>query len=174
MDRSIQIRRWIEKACRENGVPELNAKIAFEFNDRFTARLGDATFYPKTGKGLIRLSGPLWQRASETDQYETVIHEACHIIVRFKNQGKRVASHGREWRIAMRTCGLEPKRTHNLDRTGLVRRRKRYQITNCPELKDCSVRASVKRNIEQGVKSYRCTLCKLAITCENLEEKDDS
>jgi len=74
----------------------------------------------------IRLSTPLWPRASAQDRRETVIHEACHCIVGFKHG--RVAAHGAEWKQAMRNCGVEPLRTHSVDRTGLARRQRQFTL----------------------------------------------
>lgn len=92
---SKQIRKWIEHACNCNGVPTLVHKIDFEFNASFTSRLGDAKWDRKRKRGRIRLSTPLWERASEKDRYETVIHEACHVIVGFVYP-YRVSAHGNE------------------------------------------------------------------------------
>ena len=117
-DRYIQ--EWVSFACEANGVPELAQVIVVEWNARFTRRMGDALYSPSTFRARIRLSIPLWGRASEQDRRETVIHEACHLVVYYKNCN--AAQHGPEWREAMRNCGVEPQRTHSVDRTGLTRR----------------------------------------------------
>jgi SprT protein len=114
------IREWLCFACNQNSVPELAQVIVVEWNARFTRRMGDALYSPSTFRARIRLSIPLWERASEQDRRETVIHEACHLVVFYKHPN--AAQHGPEWREAMRNCGVEPQRTHNVDRTGLVRR----------------------------------------------------
>jgi SprT protein len=72
------IRSWIRFACERNGVPELAQVIVVVWNSRFTRRLGDAAYNSTTFRARVRLSVPLWPRASEVDRRETVIHEACH------------------------------------------------------------------------------------------------
>ena len=74
------IKEWIRFACERNGVPELAQVILVEWSLRFTRRMGDATYSPINYGARIRLSIPLWPRASEEDRRETVIHEACHVI----------------------------------------------------------------------------------------------
>ena len=90
-------------------VDELAQVIVVEWNPRFTRRLGDAAYNSITFRARIRLSSPLWPRTSEEDRRETVIHEACHIIVGYKF-GQVAAPHGSEWKEAMRNCGVEPLR----------------------------------------------------------------
>ena len=87
------IKEWIRFACECNEVPELAQVIVVEWNPRFTRRLGDAGYSPITYRARIRLSIPLWPRASEQDRRETVIHETCHLIVGFKH-GFGPAAHG--------------------------------------------------------------------------------
>jgi SprT protein len=125
------IREWIRFACERNGVPELAQVILVEWNSRFTRRIGDAAYSHVTFRARIRLSLPLWPRASEQDRRETVIHEACHIIIGFKHRFGP-APHGAEWKEAMRACGVEPLRTHEVDRTGLARKQRRFVLLDCP------------------------------------------
>jgi predicted SprT family Zn-dependent metalloprotease len=77
------------------------------------------------------LSIALWSRASEQDRRETVIHETCHVIVGYKH-GFLASHHGAEWKQAMKNCGVEPVRTHNVDRTGLARQQRRFILLDCP------------------------------------------
>jgi SprT protein len=105
---------WICLACHQNEVPELAQAIVIEWNRRFTRRLGDAVFNPITFQSKIRLSIPLWPRASSQDKRETVVHEAGHLIVWHKF-GLVVKAHGSEWKAAMMNCEVEPLRTHEVD-----------------------------------------------------------
>ena len=93
--------------------------IVVEWNRRFTKRLGDAAYNSVTFRARIRLSIPLWPRASDQDRRETVIHEACHLIAFYKF-GQVAAPHGTGWKQAMRNCGIRPLRTHRVDRSGLT------------------------------------------------------
>ena len=108
--------------------------ITVEWNPRFTRRMGDATYNQFSYKARIRLSLPLWPRASEQDRRDTVIHEAAHIIVRYQNPDRFfLADHGPEWRQAMRNCGVKPLRTHSVDRSGLARRQRLFVLLDCPQ-----------------------------------------
>jgi hypothetical protein len=62
------IRTWIRFACDSNEVPELSQVIVVEWNRRFTRRLGDAAYSPITFRAKIRLSLPLWPRATDQDK----------------------------------------------------------------------------------------------------------
>lgn len=175
---ATEIRKWIDFACDSNDVPELKHKIDFQFNTTFTRRLGDATYRREKGRGRIRLSAPLWARASEKDQYETVIHEACHIIVDYKVNGKwytrRPQMHGIEWKAAMHACGISADRCHKVDRKGIARKQKRYIISTCPNQgADHKCRLSARRfgRLKAGVGMY-CKTCNITIHYHDVEEDD--
>ena len=121
---SGQIRERIEFACNANSVPELANKITFEFNNRFTAKAGEANY----SKNNIRISTKLFARASEAEQVETVIHEASHLIS-YAKHGKIGRGHKDLWKATMRNCGVIPNRTHNIDCTGLARKNSTHTIT---------------------------------------------
>ena len=121
---------WIRFACECNLVPELAQVILVEWNPRFTRRLGDGGYNRHSMGARVRLSLPLWPRASEADRRETVIHETCHVIIGYKFGNAR--HHGPEWKEAMKNCGVEPQRTHSVDRTGLARRQKQFILLGCP------------------------------------------
>jgi len=165
-----QIRAWIDKACDDNGVPELKHKIDFEFNGKFTRRLGDARYRQKTKRGLIRLSTPLWPRATEAEQRDTVIHEACHVVVGYKYGN--VQSHGKEWKQAMWNCGLEAERTHCLDRTGIARKQVRWMVSECPKAKKCSVNQKDFNGVLKAGKLLHCTACGIKVDFHSVEEQD--
>jgi SprT protein len=169
-DFNKQIRRWIDKACDDNGVPELKYKIDFEFNAAFTRRLGDAVYKPRTKRGLIRLSTPLWSRATETDQRETVIHEACHVIVGYKFGN--VQAHGKHWQQAMHNCGIEAERTHNLDRTGLARKQVRWIVSECPNSKKCTVNQKDFNGVLKAGNTLKCGTCGIIVDYHSVEEPD--
>jgi SprT protein len=166
------IREWIRFACDCNGVPELAQVIVVEWNGRFTKRLGDAGYSSVTFRARIRLSIPLWPRATEEDRRETVIHETCHLIAFYKHGV--VAAHGHEWRLAMKNCGVEPLRLHSVDRSGLARRQKRFILLDCPNqgLKRkcrCTIREFNK--LRSGVEFW-CKVCGLHLHRDSvIEEK---
>jgi len=121
-------------ACECCDVPELAPEITISWNERFTARMGDASWIAKASVGRIRLSLPLWPKASTQEQDETVVHEACHIIADYRT-GQR-QSHGKVWREMMQRCGYaEPRRCHKVDDEGIQARRRTFRVPvrcGCP------------------------------------------
>ena len=167
------IKSWIRFACDCNGASELAQAILVEWNPRFTRRLGDAAYSPITYRARIRLSIPLWPRASEQDRRETVIHETCHVIVGFKH-GFGLAAHGSEWRLAMKNCAVEPLRLHNVDRTGLARRQRRFILVDCPHQgieRKCRCTAREFNLLRRG-KEFWCKVCGLHFNLDAAVEED--
>lgn len=169
-----QIRKWIDFACDSNGVPELKYKIKFQFESSFTRRMGDAMWDRKKKQGIVRLSSPLWPRASEQERYETVVHEACHVVVGYKNENRRVQPHGEEWKRAMLACEIQPNRTHCVDRKGLARNKKRMIVSDCgnPEVANKCRVTSVQLNQLKCGTTLHCKVCRLNIDFHGLEEDD--
>lgn len=145
----------IKKACTDNGCPELAGYISYSWNGRFTRRLGDAnlrTFH-------IRLSTPLWPRANDATRYETVVHEACHLIAFHKHKER---GHGYAWKACMARTGTKPERCHNVDRTGLARTQKRATAyCGCGECTLGPVRA---KKLAKNQARYACRRCGQFIT----------
>lgn len=166
-DRSI--RQWIRYACERNGVPELAQVIVVEWNARFTRRMGDGMYSPTRMLGRIRLSVPLWGRASEQDRRETVIHEACHVIAFYKDAN--ATSHGVEWRQAMLNCGVDPLRTHSVDRTGLMRRQRLFVLCDCPKDEKCRIGVRMFNLIQRGTE-MQCKICGLHLDRAAVIEED--
>ncbi len=164
-----QIRRWVRFACECNDVPELYLAITIEWNRRFTRRLGDGMYHPRSYQARIRLSIPLWSRASAEERRETVIHEACHVIVGYKCGS--VPSHGPEWKDAMRNCGLEPIPTHSVDRTGLARRQRRFVLCDCPNGEKCRIGVRVFNAVRRGTEFW-CKKCGLHLDGKAVVEED--
>jgi SprT protein len=167
------IKEWVWFACECNEVPELAQTIIVEWNARFTRRLGDAMYNPYTFRARVRLSLPLWPRASERDRRETVIHEVSHVIVKYL-YGPFVADHGAEWKEAMRNCGIEPLRTHSVDRTGLVRRQRRFILLDCPNQgmqHKCRMNVKEYNLLQRGTEMW-CKKCALHLTPDLAVEED--
>ena len=111
-----QILELILFACEKNGVPELAPQIKWRWSKKYTRKMGSAEYK----KLLITLSRPLFlTRATEDDQKQTVVHEACHLIAFYKFYNNyqlplRLKPHGRELQQAMLRCGKEPRRCHKV------------------------------------------------------------
>ena len=129
-----EVREWVAIACAVCEVPELAGRIDLAWNRRFTARLGDALWSAGRGRGLVRLSVPLWSKAGRAEQEEAVVHEVCHLVAASRfgpGQG-----HGPRWRALMARCGYpEARRCHTVDRAAILARRAARRVRalcGCP------------------------------------------
>jgi len=167
------IRSWIRFACDSNEVPELAQVILVEWNRRFTRRLGDAGYSSTTYRAKIRLSLPLWPRASDQDRRETVIHEVCHLVAYYKF-GQVAAPHGSQWQEAMKNCGVEPLRLHTVNRSGLARKQRRFVLLDCPNHGiDRKCRCTGREfNLLRRGKEMWCKVCGLHLNRESAVEED--
>jgi predicted SprT family Zn-dependent metalloprotease len=154
------IRGLIEFACRACGVPELSSRIRLVWSGRFIARMGDARWDRRRGTGIVRLSRPLWPKASDEEQRETVIHETCHVIAD-SNYGRR-QGHGPRWRQMMALCGYpRPMRCHNVDHEAIQERRERKRIevrARCACAEGVLLGPVQARRVRAGV-VYCCRKC---------------
>src|SRR5713101_9090328 len=123
--------------------------------------MGDAKWVRAKDRGVIRLSVPLWPKASLEERTETVVHETCHIIAEFRfgpGQG-----HGPNWRALMRACGYtKARRCHEVDRDAIAGRRQRarrvYRVAcGCP--KGVALGQVQFRRFRAGTQ-YHCRRCR--------------
>lgn len=161
-DYDSQARAWISETMGKFSFLSTSSWIVIEWNNTFTRRMGDAIYFPLEKKGRIRLSLPLWPRASEQERRETVIHELCHVLnewFRFNKSGYRYnPGHGTSWKRLMLTVGLAPKRCHSVDRTGLKRKVTRVAATcGCMTYNITQTRAT---KIQNGTAVYCCRKCR--------------
>jgi SprT protein len=159
-----EVREYVEQACAACGVAELAAKIVVRWNSRFTARMGDAKWFPAKDRGVIRLSVPLWPKATPAERIETVIHETCHVIADYRF-GPRQA-HGPHWRALMRLCGYRnATRCHAVARDEIAARRRQTRMVyklacGCPD--GVALGRVQYRRLRAGVK-YHCRTCRQGI-----------
>ena len=148
-----EVKEVIDATCIRLGMPHFANMVTTVWNGRFTARMGDATY--KSNR--IRLSTVLFRRATEQERYETIVHELCH-LVSYERYGRAGAGHGRFWQAVMREAGVEPKRCHNVNRTGIARRQATVKVyCGCQD----GVQVSKKKrfNILNGKHRYRYNTC---------------
>ncbi len=156
----------VSSVLRTLGHDDLNIRV--EWNGRFTRRMGDAQYKAASDTGTIRLSVPLWPRATTEQQRNTIIHEVCHVVndrVAYKKSvetGRRMraSAHGYAWQTLMLRCGLTPRRCHDVDRTGLT------AYTGKCKCGTHGIGHRVYRKIQNGAQ-YRCRKCgeKIEIIC---------
>src|SRR5574343_346888 len=113
-----EILQLVNKTLKDCGIVEF-IPIRVEFNNRFTSRIADARYYSSIKYGVIRISSKLWNRLPLEEQINTVVHETCHIAVKYL-YGNKASSHGWTWKSLMLKCGQNPSRCAKVDRTGLV------------------------------------------------------
>lgn len=86
-------------------------------------------------ENMIELNARLLN-ANPTDVYQTVGHELAHLVSVEINGLKLGRGHGPNWLLIMRQFGLEPKRCHAMNTTGLRRRHATHSAwCNCMEHK---------------------------------------
>lgn len=148
---------WFEFAMQTLG-HDFDVEIGFNY--RYTRVLGRAVF-PLNGKPKIILAAKIWARASQKERRETVIHETCHLIAYHEAKGKRIRPHGDEWKALMWRCGVKPNRTHDVDVTGLSKRKTIQATCDCPAPHYLTKRKA--NRILEGTLQCRCTRCKTLV-----------
>ena len=147
--------------------------VTVEFNNRFTSRMGDANSSAKYGTGTpysggrIRLSKPLWKRATPEERRQTVIHEAAHIIANCRY--RQSCKHNNLWKGVMRELGVKPDRCHDVDRGDLTRKAKRFEL-KCPNCtKVYSITQHLRTRWLRNRQTRKCGVCRSSITANYVE-----
>lgn len=105
-----EIRQWIAFACDRCKCPELAHRIVHSFNHRLRRAVGLAKAFFVNGvpdRLRIELATKRWRQLNDVGQRNTVIHEACHLIV-FYTFGSNTPGHGCHWKWAMGRCDTPP------------------------------------------------------------------
>jgi len=140
------IKQWIKEACAANELPMLHHKIVFEWSTTMTRAAGKAYY----AQYRIRLSVPLWPKASRQEREETTKHEVCHIIAYHKVQE---IGHQYSWQRCMLNCGLEPEIYHHIP---IEDKRKSMKCIDCGTISSFGPVQLSK--FMQGL-DYRCRRC---------------
>jgi len=150
-----EISELLIDTCYQLDAGALISKLSWDWNSRFTSRMGDASW----PAAVIRLSSPLWPRASIRDRRETVIHELCHLVTGFKYG--TMDGHGPRWQSLMIDAGCRPARRHQVCNRGLVHRVR--AICDCQVHEITSRRAAM---IERGDRVWVCRSCRVSLAVE--------
>jgi SprT protein len=113
-----EIRDLVSEVFARFQLSALGSSVKIEFNNKFDARMGDASYF----EHRIRFSAPLWPRATSEERRQVIIHEACHIIAQhmfWTGKTKDNTSHGPCWKQCMLMCGVKPDRCHTVSTKGL-------------------------------------------------------
>ena len=76
----------------------------------------------------------------------------------------------------MKNCGVEPMRTHNVDRSGLARRQKQFVLLGCPHSElghKCRITARQANRLRRGHKFW-CKVCDLHLDSKTVLEEDQT
>jgi predicted SprT family Zn-dependent metalloprotease len=157
-----EVRKVVEDTCTHCGYATVASAITLAWSNRMTAAMGNAA-YKRDGSFTVKLSTPLFLRATVEERRQTVIHEVCHVLDKVVNKVRM--SHGRSWKGMMRRAGVAPKRCHNVDNTGLRKARKSYRYA-CPHGHREYVLGPIRhRNMQQPYRrKYVCHVCKTILT----------
>lgn len=173
----IQLKEWIVFACERNGIPEFWREIRYAWKNNYSARAGCAkrTWQPgilgQPGKYIyeIFLSTKLMAIASEAEKRETVIHEACHLIVHKLWPDRKFfdaeSVHGIEFITTMNKCGYSGNRFHNIDRTTVRKQHTRYRV-NCGCINGIQLTLNIINKI-RARRVYTCRNCNKIIWIPN-------
>jgi len=160
-----EVREWIRFACECNGVDGLEHKIRIEWSNRLTRSMGNCgrdRWSDICGRSwVVKLSVPLFSRATTEERYNTIIHEVCHAIDDYLNgrMDPLMEGHGPKWQKVMRACGITPTRYHNVDTKGL-RNQHEYECPTCGKLFKLSTR--LHNQIRRG-RNRICLKCRETI-----------
>ena len=150
----------ITEVCCRCGYPTLDNRITLKWSNRMTSAMGNASRRNMMATNYtIKLSTCLFLRATVEERRQTIVHEVCHILDGIVNNRKM--SHGPTWKAMMRRAGVQPKRCHNVDNTGLRKAQKTYRYV-CPNgHKAFDLGVIRHRNMQSvGGRKYACPVCR--------------
>lgn len=154
---------WVKETLAKLGCSDLQHKIYW--SNGYVRCLGTA-LYKSSGCSELTFSVPLWDRASQQERYQCVVHEVCHLVARVRATTVE-DPHGSTWRNCMVEMGLSPDRCHQVDRTGLGKTVKRYVFTcGCPG-KEHKLTSQAYKAYVSRLKFYTCLKCKTKISIKS-------
>lgn len=149
-------------------VPELKDITEIIWNGKMSRTAGTALYtnrwlFDSTGynkrlvkKAEIKLSTKIFSIFSEDERISTAVHEAVHIVDRYKGnpRDKKTEGHGPTWQALMRQAGFEPDRYHCANTTLF---RKRYEAFCQFCKKRWEISANMRTRLLNGYRGAVCT-----------------
>ena len=134
--------------------------LKIRWSNAYTRVMGRAKTNRTKTQFEVSFSDQLWDRATEEQKRNTVIHEVCHIVCFIRHPFAK--GHGVEWKQLMLAAGETPSRTIKINRKGVERTNQRtYCYCKCGEKVITSNRATRIRN---GTNRYYCLRCGVPVT----------
>lgn len=157
---------WAQETLIKLGCSAICNRFQIEWNSRFTWKMGLAHTAMVKMYPYIELSSALWPYATETEKYETVVHEVCHIANAYKTRTDPSyvddGGHGESWKKLMIACGVPPNRCHNVKSPiDLPGKNKRFE-GKC-KCKTWQLTQNRITRMKRGV-HYFCKTCNTTIT----------
>ncbi len=166
--------RPLVQATLEKLLGPNNVVVEIQWKSRFTARAGDATYKLRPcPHGVIRLSLPIWELADDSERYQTVVHETCHVVQMYLHKpGEWTGGpHGYKWQQLMRKCGVKPERCHKVNTAPLKRRRHGEKFVIKCGCREHTLGVIQTKWVKERKKRYRCRLCGQELKYENITQK---
>ncbi|BDS08051.1 hypothetical protein NT6N_30910 [Oceaniferula spumae] len=112
------------------GLKTLADKVSVVWNDRMRTTAGRA-FWPDA---IIEMN-PKLREIAPHEVERTLLHELAHLVAYARAGRRRIAAHGKEWRLACADLGIPGESaTHSLPLPGRTMRKKwRYTCPECGE-----------------------------------------
>lgn len=105
-----EVKRYMDLAKETYNIPKFNFNLEFSYK---LGRIAGQCKYHKGNKQITVIYNAILLPDNIQEYFnETIAHEVAH-AVEYYIKGK--SSHGRNWKSIMRTFGVNPERTHNMD-----------------------------------------------------------
>lgn len=157
----------LKDACDKAGYPDLYPKISWDFNVRFTNKLGRACYNRAGTLWSIELSSKLFSLADDWEREDTIRHEVAHLVIAMKyadrcflpkRDRRRIMPHGDEWQAMAVKVGAIPRAcSKKIEGSDAIRpnRRRFMKYCGCGEH---PVTKTIARRMITG--KYSCGKCK--------------
>jgi predicted SprT family Zn-dependent metalloprotease len=156
-DVNVRYTEVVHKCCKICDCEALVLNVGILFSNRFTRRIGEARYYePRQGipaRGLIRLSTKLFAIVPEDTRRHVVIHETCHLVADHEAycNGLKIRAHGKEWKLLMKRCGVQPQRLIAVNQT--------FVTLTCNCYDGCTITIGQLTDMLQYGHDYNCHVC---------------
>jgi SprT protein len=152
------------KQCFAIAERKLNIRLPFH-GIKFFEKSSFAGYVIPARDNVVHLNLGLFKKNVEFFERDTIPHEIAHLFADAINKRRRrnEGHHGKTWKAVMTNVfGLEPKRCHDLDVTGVAKKTKKFKyICKCQKH---IVSTRTHNKIQSKESTYRCRNCLSSLT----------